>query len=157
LRIRPGQPQILDVRPQRIRDRSLNSIGTLVRILCDRYARTPRNYVCIVALAAPHGISAGRAAVQYVIPRITSKCIVPGRRALTEHILLGGAQRSTAIMGGTLVGAVKLRLRLWLVGLAIWAIGDFAPCGPRNAVRSSSRSGAGIAHSSVIWESEQCF
>jgi len=29
-------------------------------------------------------------------------------------------------MNGTLAGAVGLGLRLWLVGLAIWAIGHFA-------------------------------
>ncbi|MUZ65956.1 VirB3 family type IV secretion system protein [Agrobacterium vitis] len=56
---------------------------------------------------------------------------VPGftvtvHRALTEHILLGGAPRSIAIMNGTLAGAVGLGLRLWLVGLAIWAVGHFA-------------------------------
>ncbi|PYE86696.1 VirB3 family type IV secretion system protein [Phyllobacterium leguminum] len=55
---------------------------------------------------------------------------VPGftvtvHRALTEHILLGGAPRSIAIMNGTLAGAVGLGLRLWLVGLAIWAVGHF--------------------------------
>ena len=55
---------------------------------------------------------------------------VPGftvsvHRALTEQILLGGAPRSIAIMNGTLAGAVGLGLRLWLVGLAIWAIGHF--------------------------------
>ena len=53
---------------------------------------------------------------------------VPGfsvsvHRALTEHILLGGAPRSIAIMNGTLAGAIGLGLRLWLVGLAIWAVG----------------------------------
>lgn len=48
---------------------------------------------------------------------------VPVHRALTEHILLGGAPRSIAIVNGTLAGAVGLGLRLWLVGLAIWAIG----------------------------------
>ena len=51
---------------------------------------------------------------------------VPVHRALTEHILLGGAPRSIAIMNGTLAGAVGLGLRLWLVGLAIWAVGHFA-------------------------------
>ena len=50
----------------------------------------------------------------------------PVHRALTEHILLGGAPRAIAIMNGTLAGAVGLGLRLWLVGLAIWAIGHFA-------------------------------
>jgi type IV secretory pathway TrbD component len=43
---------------------------------------------------------------------------VPVHRALTEHILLGGAPRSIAILNGTLAGAVGLGLRLWLVGLA---------------------------------------
>ena len=47
---------------------------------------------------------------------------VPVHRALTEHILLGGAPRAIAIMNGTLAGAIGLGLRLWLVGLAIWAI-----------------------------------
>ncbi|MEO5322914.1 VirB3 family type IV secretion system protein [Mesorhizobium sp. CC13] len=51
---------------------------------------------------------------------------VPVHRALTEHILLGGAPRSIAIMNGTLAGAVGLGLRLWLLGLVIWAIGHFA-------------------------------
>ena len=41
----------------------------------------------------------------------------------TEHILLGGAPRAIAILNGTLAGAVGLGLRLWLVGIAIWAIG----------------------------------
>ena len=50
----------------------------------------------------------------------------PVHRALTEPILLGGAPRAIAIMNGTLAGAVGLGLRLWLVGLAIWAIGHFA-------------------------------
>jgi type IV secretion system protein VirB3 len=40
---------------------------------------------------------------------------VPVHRALTEHILLGGAPRSIAILNGTLAGAVGLGLRLWLV------------------------------------------
>ena len=51
---------------------------------------------------------------------------VPVHRALTEHILLGGAPRSIAILNGTLAGAVGLGLRLWLVCLAIWAIGHVA-------------------------------
>lgn len=51
---------------------------------------------------------------------------VPVHRALTEHILLGGAPRSIAILNGTLAGAVGLGLRLWLVGLGIWAVGHFA-------------------------------
>jgi len=51
---------------------------------------------------------------------------LPAPRALPEPILLGGAPRAIAIMNGTLAGAVGLGLRLWLVGLAIWAIGHFA-------------------------------
>jgi type IV secretion system protein VirB3 len=37
--------------------------------------------------------------------------------------LLGGAPRAIAILNGTLAGAVGLGLRLWMVGIAIWAIG----------------------------------
>ena len=56
---------------------------------------------------------------------------VPGfsiavHRALTEHILLGGAPRSVAILNGTLAGAVGLGLRLWLIGIALGAIGHLA-------------------------------
>ncbi|KRE12641.1 conjugal transfer protein [Bosea sp. Root483D1] len=51
---------------------------------------------------------------------------VPVHRALTEPILLGGAPRAIAILNGTLAGAVGLGLRLWLAGLAIWAIGHCA-------------------------------
>lgn len=47
----------------------------------------------------------------------------PVHRALAEPILLGGAPRNLAIVNGTLAGAVGLGLRLWIVGLAIWAIG----------------------------------
>ena len=50
----------------------------------------------------------------------------PVRRALTEQIFLGGAPRTVAIVNGTLAGAVGLGLRLWLAGLAIWAIGHVA-------------------------------
>ncbi|MFD1330453.1 VirB3 family type IV secretion system protein [Methylopila musalis] len=56
------------------------------------------------------------------VPRFT----VPVHRALTEHILLGGAPRALAILNGTLAGAVGLGLRLWLVGLLIWAVGHIA-------------------------------
>jgi type IV secretory pathway TrbD component len=52
--------------------------------------------------------------------------LAPVHRALTEQILLGGAPRSVAIVNGTLAGAVGLGLRLWLVGLAIWAVGHAA-------------------------------
>jgi type IV secretion system protein VirB3 len=51
---------------------------------------------------------------------------VPVRRALTEPILLGGAPRAIAILNGTLAAALGLGLRLWLVGLGLWAIGHFA-------------------------------
>jgi type IV secretion system protein VirB3 len=51
---------------------------------------------------------------------------VPVHRALTEHILLGGAPRSIAILNGTLAAALGLGLRLWLVGLGLWAIGHLA-------------------------------
>ncbi|WP_206455692.1 VirB3 family type IV secretion system protein [Aurantimonas marina] len=50
----------------------------------------------------------------------------PVHRALTEPILLGGAPRSIAILNGTLAAALGLGLRLWLVGLALWAVGHFA-------------------------------
>jgi type IV secretion system protein VirB3 len=52
--------------------------------------------------------------------------VVPAHRALTEHILLAGAPRSIAIMNGTLAGAVGLGLRLWLIGVLLWALGHFA-------------------------------
>ena len=47
----------------------------------------------------------------------------PVHRALTEHILLGGAPRSIAILNCTLAAALGLGLRLWLVGhaLSVWA------------------------------------
>ena len=51
---------------------------------------------------------------------------VPVHRALSEPILLGGAPRALAIFNGTLAGAVGLGLRLWLVGLALWAVGHLA-------------------------------
>ena len=51
---------------------------------------------------------------------------VPVHRALTEQILLGGAPRSIAILNGTLAAALGLGLRLWLVGLSLWAIGHLA-------------------------------
>ena len=52
--------------------------------------------------------------------------MVPVHRALTEPILLGGAPRAIAIMNGTLAGAVGLGLRHWVVGRALWAIGQLA-------------------------------
>ena len=50
----------------------------------------------------------------------------PVHRALTEPILLGGAPRAVAIANGTLAAAVSLGLHLWLVGLAMWAVGHLA-------------------------------
>jgi len=50
----------------------------------------------------------------------------PVHRALTEPIMLGGAPRAVAIANGTLAAAISLGLRLWLVGLAMWAVGHFA-------------------------------
>jgi type IV secretion system protein VirB3 len=40
--------------------------------------------------------------------------------------MLGGAPRAVAIANGTLAAAISLGLRLWLVGLAMWAVGHFA-------------------------------
>lgn len=50
----------------------------------------------------------------------------PVHRALTDPILLGGAPRAVTIANGTLAAAVSLGLRLWLVGLVLWAAGHFA-------------------------------
>ena len=50
----------------------------------------------------------------------------PVHRALTEPILLGGVPRAVAIANGTLAAAISLGLRLWLVGLAMWAVGHLA-------------------------------
>ena len=51
---------------------------------------------------------------------------VPVHRALTEHILLGGAPRSVAILNGTMAAALGLGLRLWLIGMAFGALGHVA-------------------------------
>ena len=56
------------------------------------------------------------------VPRFTA----PLHRALTEPILLGGAPRAVAILNGTLAAALGLGLRLWLVGIVLWAIGHLA-------------------------------
>lgn len=50
----------------------------------------------------------------------------PVHRALTDPILLAGAPRAVAIANGTLAASVSLGLRLWLVGLLMWAAGHFA-------------------------------
>jgi type IV secretory pathway TrbD component len=52
--------------------------------------------------------------------------VVPVHRALTEPILLGGAPARHRHLNGTLAAAIGLGLRLWLVGIVIWAIGHFA-------------------------------
>jgi type IV secretion system protein VirB3 len=59
--------------------------------------------------AAPSGLPLGYA--------------VPVHRALTEHILLGGAPRGLAIANATLAGAIGLGLRLWIAGLVLFALG----------------------------------
>ena len=51
---------------------------------------------------------------------------VPVHRALTEHILLGGAPRAIAILNGTLAAALGLGLRLWLAGLLLGILGQAA-------------------------------
>ena len=50
----------------------------------------------------------------------------PVHRALTEHILLGGAPRAVAILNGTLAAALGLGLRLWLAGLLLGIFGQAA-------------------------------
>jgi type IV secretion system protein VirB3 len=49
--------------------------------------------------------------------------VVPVHRALTEQILLGGAPRGLAIANATLAGAIGLGLRLWIAGIALFALG----------------------------------
>ena len=48
---------------------------------------------------------------------------IPVHRALTEHILLGGAPRGLAIANATLAAAIGLGLRLWIAGVVIFALG----------------------------------
>jgi type IV secretion system protein VirB3 len=48
---------------------------------------------------------------------------VPVHRALTEHILLGGAPRALAIANATLAGAIGLGLRLWIAGVVFFVLG----------------------------------
>ena len=50
----------------------------------------------------------------------------PVRRSLTEPILMAGAPRAVAIVNGTLAAALGLGLRLWIVGIVVWAIGHTA-------------------------------
>ncbi|MGN6373950.1 MAG: VirB3 family type IV secretion system protein [Sphingomonas sp.] len=56
-------------------------------------------------------------------PDLPADFYAPVFGALSEPILLAGAPRALAILNGTLAAAVGLGLRLWLVGLAIWAVG----------------------------------
>ena len=56
-------------------------------------------------------------------PETVAGYVVPVHRALTEHILLGGAPRGLAIANATLAGAVGLGLRLWLAGIVFFALG----------------------------------
>ena len=58
-----------------------------------------------------------------VPPEAVPGFAVPVHRALTEHILLGGAPRGLAIANATLAGAVGLGLRLWLAGIVFFALG----------------------------------
>jgi type IV secretion system protein VirB3 len=51
---------------------------------------------------------------------------IPVHRALTDHILLGGAPRAVAILNGTLAAALGLGLRLWLAGLLLAILGQAA-------------------------------
>ncbi len=57
-------------------------------------------------------------------PALPHGFVVPVHRALTEHILLGGAPRTLAITNATLAGAIGLGLQLWVAGLLFLAIGQ---------------------------------
>jgi type IV secretion system protein VirB3 len=56
-------------------------------------------------------------------PETVPGYVVPLHRALTEHILLGGAPRGLAIANATLAAAIGLGLRLWIAGVVIFAVG----------------------------------
>lgn len=56
-------------------------------------------------------------------PEAVPGFVVPVHRALTEHILLGGAPRGLAIANATLSAAIGLGLRLWIAGVVIFALG----------------------------------
>ncbi len=60
------------------------------------------------------------------MPDLPHGFVVPVHRALTEHILLGGAPRGLAIANGTLAGAIGLGLQLWVAGLVVFAVGHAA-------------------------------
>jgi type IV secretion system protein VirB3 len=46
----------------------------------------------------------------------------PVHRSLTEPVLLAGAPRAIAIANGTVAAALGLGLRMWLIGLVLWAM-----------------------------------
>lgn len=56
-------------------------------------------------------------------PEDVAGYVVPVHRALTEHILLGGAPRGLAIANATLAGAIGLGLRLWIAGAVLFLAG----------------------------------
>ena len=56
-------------------------------------------------------------------PETVPGYVVPVHRALTEHILLGGAPRGLAIANATLAAAIGMGLRLWIAGVVTFAIG----------------------------------
>jgi type IV secretion system protein TrbD len=56
-------------------------------------------------------------------PEAVPGFVVPVHRALTEHILLGGAPRGLAIANATLAGAIDLGLQLWIAGIVFFALG----------------------------------
>ncbi|MBU2605172.1 MAG: VirB3 family type IV secretion system protein [Alphaproteobacteria bacterium] len=56
-------------------------------------------------------------------PEAVPGYVVPVHRALTEHILLGGAPRGLAIANATLAAAIGLGLRLWIAGVVIFLAG----------------------------------
>lgn len=47
---------------------------------------------------------------------------IPLHRSLADPIMMAGAPRSAAIAIGTLAAVLALGLRLWIPGLAAWAI-----------------------------------
>lgn len=60
------------------------------------------------------------------MPDLPHGFVVPVHRALTEHILLGGAPRGLAIANATLAGAIGLGLQLWVAGLVVFTVGHAA-------------------------------
>jgi type IV secretory pathway TrbD component len=77
-------------------------------------------------------------------PEAVPGFVVPVHRALTEHILLGGAPRGLAIANATLAAAIGLGLRLWIAGVVIFALATWSRSGRRGAIPSSSMSRGGI-------------